>query len=286
MTVLAVAAAANMADESLWGKAVNSVVGSSGIVRIVTGFAMQLSSLLFAIGFLFSNVIPTLPYLMWFLAIIGYVTYILESVLAAPFWASMHTQPDGHDIAGGGLSGYPIVLTLVIKPTFMIFGLICAMAVERLAGWFLDVTFRGTWESMSMSGFNVWSILGYITMYGAAYAAAIYKSYSLTYELPNAMLRWMGVGAHHQDFGEKEAETRVGMVSARVGGGLSQGLSVATQPGGGGHAGGGGGGAGGGDPASSGSRAMNAGAKGKLGEMGTTMNNSMSKGGRDGKGDD
>lgn len=56
----------------------------------------------------------------------------------------MHVHPEGHEVTGQGASGYPIMLTLVLRPAFMIGGLVAAMAIIRVMGWFLNQTLFDT----------------------------------------------------------------------------------------------------------------------------------------------
>ncbi|MNC52834.1 hypothetical protein D3C75_1022040 [compost metagenome] len=156
----------------------------------------------------------------------GYLIYLYESYFAAPFWISMHGTPEGHSITGQGASGYPILLTLVLRPSLIVVGLVFAMTIVRIMGWFLKQTVFGTVEIINVGGFNITSVLGQLAVYAALMAAIISKSYALTYELPNAILKWMGVGTHHADLGEGEGQRSTMMVAGR----LTQGMNRLTRP--------------------------------------------------------
>ncbi len=45
-------------------------------------------------------------------------------------------------------------------------------------------------------------------MFSGLHLFAAYKSFSLTWELPNAILRWMGI-QDHQDLGEREGKDNI-----------------------------------------------------------------------------
>lgn len=45
-------------------------------------------------------------------------------------------------------------------------------------------------------------------MFSGLHLFAAYKSFSLTWELPNAILRWMGI-QDHQDLGEREGKENI-----------------------------------------------------------------------------
>lgn len=198
--------------------------GTSSVVADMARAVFQLlttwSIPIVAIGFVYANLLPAMPYIMWTTSMAGYLIYVIEAIYSAPFWAAMHITPDGHEITGKGASGYPILMTLVLRPSFMVGGLIAAMAIVRLMGWFLNQTLFESMRNMGVGAFNLTSLLGTVVVYGIALSAIIYKAFSLTHELPNAMLRWMGVGQHHADLGEAQAmektNTAVGMVSGAV----------------------------------------------------------------------
>ncbi|MND22417.1 hypothetical protein D3C80_127970 [compost metagenome] len=181
---------------------------------------------IFLFGFLLSNIVPAIPFIMYSMAIMGYLIYLYESYFAAPFWISMHGTPEGHSITGQGASGYPILLTLVLRPSLIVVGLVFAMTIVRIMGWFLKQTVFGTVEIINVGGFNITSVLGQLAVYAALMAAIISKSYALTYELPNAILKWMGVGTHHADLGEGEGQRSTMMVAGR----LTQGMNRLTRP--------------------------------------------------------
>lgn len=181
---------------------------------------------IFLFGFLLSNIVPAIPFIMYSMAIMGYLIYLYEAYFAAPFWVAMHGTPEGHSITGQGASGYPILLTLVLRPVLIVVGLLFAMTIVRIMGWFLKQTVFGTVEIINVGGFNVTSVLGHLAVYAALMAAIISKSYALTYELPNAILKWMGVGTHHADLGEGEGQRSTMMIAGK----LTQGMNRTVRP--------------------------------------------------------
>ena len=229
---------------------------SAGTSQVVADMARAVFQLLttwsvpiVAIGFVYANLLPAMPYIMWTTSMAGYLIYVIEAIYSAPFWAAMHITPDGHEITGKGASGYPILMTLVLRPSFMVGGLIAAMAIVRLMGWFLNQTLFESMRSMGVGSFNLTSLFGTIIVYGIALSSIIYKAFSLTHELPNAMLRWMGVGQHHADLGEAQAMEKsnaaIGVVAQHVTPTKGATDKTPKSEGGGGEGGGEGGGSGG-----------------------------------------
>lgn len=253
------ALALSAAAESTWLGKLSGILSSDdgkksflggGFGNILQFFSSILPYMLL-MGFICSNVIPALPFIMITIAVMGYIIYFLEAIFASPFWFSMHGTPNGDQLTGRAGSGYPILLTLVLRPTLIIVGLFFAMAVVRVMGWLIKQTVFGTIEIINVGGLNPTSILGHLLVYVACIAAVIYKSYTLTWELPNAILRWMGVGSHYSDLGEGEGLKQTQIVAgkfsqlAAIRGGANMPAMMGGGGGGGGGAGAGGGGGGG-----------------------------------------
>jgi len=205
----------------------------SGSVSLITTTVLFM---MLALGFMYANIIPALPYIMWSLAMIGYLIYVIESLVAANFWIAMKTHPEGEGLIGRAASGYPILMTLILYPILMVVGLIAGMALVRVGGWFINATLWTALNDMNADGVNVFSLLGDLVVYAIINMVMVYKSFSLTYDLPQSVLRWMGVGSQFADLGEKEGQQHAlmvaGIVSTKltqsVGGALSKVKGAAT----------------------------------------------------------
>lgn len=192
-------------------------------------------------GFVFGNLIPNTPYILWTLSMVGMLVYMVEALVAAPLWAIMHASPEGSETVGRGASGYPIIMALVLRPFLMIVALIAAMTIMRVAGWFINQTVWDAFGTQSESGLNLLGFIGVMAVYAIVMVALVYKSFSLVHELPSAILRWMG-GSDHTDIGEGEAMRQTVAIGGFVGGGTREALAntagaskkPAREPGGGG----------------------------------------------------
>ena len=154
------------------------------------------------------------------------------ALVASPFWAAMHAHPDGDDFMGRAGSGYPILMTLLLHPLLMIVGLIAGMAILRVAGWFMGLFLFDAMQDMNSGGINVTSLFGMLTMWAITMIVVTYKCMSLTYELPDHVLKWMGVGGQFSDLGEREGQQQTLAIGGAVGGGVhkstGQGLDNVT----------------------------------------------------------
>lgn len=90
------------------------------------GFALYFA------GIVLAYVMPMLPAIFWILGVVGFMVLILEAVIAAPLWMLGHLRLDGEGFAGSrGVAGYEIVISLLIRPTTMVIGLVVAIVIYQ-----------------------------------------------------------------------------------------------------------------------------------------------------------
>lgn len=168
------------------------------------GFAFTTAIMMFitpiiVTGFLLSYVFPFVPFLIWVGAITGYFLLVVEAILAAPLWAMVHLSPKGDDLVGSGSQGYKLVLSLLLRPVLMVFGLIAALTMTQIFGNLLNQLFAGVFiMSQSDSGLLI-KVFGYLVaapiMYGAMMYSFMNKMFSIITHLPDNLLGWISSGA-------------------------------------------------------------------------------------------
>jgi conjugal transfer/type IV secretion protein DotA/TraY len=215
------AAAIEGGSESWIAKAVT--LGTSGIlgkalrqsVESLWEMWSKVMTIMFGIELLYTVVLPTMPLVMWIVGCLGYLIYVVEALVASPFWMVMHSHPDGDEVFGRGASGYPIVMTIVLYPSLMVLGLAAGMQIVHAMGWVTwTIALPAITATLGDSAFMLTSLLGVILIYGMLVLALIYKSFSLVHELPNSILQWMGVGSHFANLGEKDAMNSIGAMKS------------------------------------------------------------------------
>ena len=158
-------------------------------------------------GFILSYVLPMMPFFIWLGVILGWISACVQALIAAPLWAVMHLHPHGDDMTGKGGNGYNLVLTLLLRPMLMIFGLIGALVVLEVFGNFYNRIFADVFlTSQQDSGF-------FIMIFGMLFSALIYagglwviikKAFSFMHEVPDEMLNWFGGGGPQLGSSAKE----------------------------------------------------------------------------------
>lgn len=197
-----------------FGTAISTVLFSS----LELFFGMPLKALM-VLALACQYVIPALPYLMWIGCMVGWLLLVTEAVLAAPLWAVMHLHPNGDDLTGKGGSGYTLVLSLLLRPMFMIFGLMAAIIISAVVGEFVNKTFFAAFATATQS-MDGWSNLLATIMGTAIYFSIMFtlvrKSFALTHQLPDQMMTWIGgpsgsaMGQFAGEFGQSGEKTATG----------------------------------------------------------------------------
>lgn len=158
---------------------------------VFTCFAATMS-----LGFFMSYYIPMLPFLIWLGCLVGWVILVVEAIIAAPLWAVMHLHPNGDDVTGRGGQGYMLVLGLLVRPTLMIFGLICALILSGVIGQFINSLFYDVFVISRMGDkLSFFSIIFAYIIYTAMMLEFVKKMFAVIHIIPDQLLRWMGGGS-------------------------------------------------------------------------------------------
>lgn len=144
----------------------------------------------------------------------------IEAVIAAPLWAIMHVHPDGEGLTGRGGNGYALVLTVVLRPALMIFGLVAAISLMYPFGAILNEVFPAVF-SMSVGSSDAASVGGILTKVAGAFLyvgimmTLVNKIFSLIHVLPDQILRW--IGGSQDYFGRGMEQEALGGAKQAVG---------------------------------------------------------------------
>jgi conjugal transfer/type IV secretion protein DotA/TraY len=145
---------------------VSTMTAAVVIGALTTTGGLLLASLggfVYALGWLLAIYLSYLPLVIW---IVQFVAWLLTAVIAAfgmPLWMLMHLSGEGEGISGArAQSGYGLLLSLLLRPVLLVFGLYAAIALLYILGWFVEQTLGTTLQSPPNS---VFECLGLIVMY-------------------------------------------------------------------------------------------------------------------------
>lgn len=171
------------------------------------------------LAFYFGVFLPSLPYTIFMIAVVGWILAVFQSIVAAPLWAVMHMTPD-RTFIGSQSQGYLLLLSLFVRPALIVIGLFAALLIANpvigyiaKAFWAMRTANVTSSESLGwFIEFLTWK--NWMMMYGFVLLPVTYMIFGLSQALPDSVLRWIGAGI--SDLGETNAgnEMRRGVEGA------------------------------------------------------------------------
>ncbi len=213
---------------------IGAITGGGAIAAVQMFMGLPLNGIVI-IAITAQFVIPTLPYIIWIGALVGWLLLVIESVIAAPLWAIMHLHPNGDDLTGRGGDGYKLVLSLIFRPVLMVFGMIGAILISSIMGEFINKTFYSVFKNSTSGATGISTLIGWIMglfLYVSLMFTFIKQCFSIIHKLPDQLMRWMGgstgglgdMAAGFQDSAEKSSAGAAALSGLAVQGGVKGGL--------------------------------------------------------------
>ena len=181
----------------------------------------QLTTYLTILGIWMSVAIPYMPMIFFGLACVGWIIHILYAVCGLPLWALIHMIPE-RTFVGSQTQGYVTILTLFMRPIFIIVGFWMAEIIAGPILIFLTdmfFSYQGTMSiAYSSSAFTViftelitfiWKFIAFLFLM----TSAIYLTYGLVFSVADQVQQWIGSGLNGGQWGEtnsKEAFQKFG----------------------------------------------------------------------------
>ena len=193
--------------------------------------------------------LPTLPFILWVSAIIGWVILVVEALVAAPLWAAAHAVPEGEGIAGHhAKQGYNLFWHVLMYPILLVISFYIAILAIHLIG-FVGDSFTVFFTSyMGNYSFNfVVTALSGLVLAGIVVVTLAHKLFGLINWLPQHVFKWLGAQGHSlgPEKDEGKMSSAFGVFASRtetVGTGTQKGMASKAKSFGGGSSGGGSGG--------------------------------------------
>jgi conjugal transfer/type IV secretion protein DotA/TraY len=179
--------------------ATGNIIGSSTGAKSVSDFwASIFTSIIVGLmifGALHVYILPFIPYIIWFYAVIGTAAMAVELMLAAPLAALQHIKADGEDFADQKQQTfYLMAFNALLKPTLLLFGLVTASIMFVVMANFLNTTLGLAF--VSAQGDSVIGLVGIFTMlvisFYIHYQLCV-RSFALITKVPEAVADLLGV---------------------------------------------------------------------------------------------
>ena len=213
---------------------------------------MALLGVMLVQGMLCVVYVPLIPFIIYTFTAIGWLIHVIEAMVAAPLVALGVTHPEGQGLMGKGEQAIMLLLGVFLRPVCMVLGLLAGMLLSYIALQMLNYPFINVIANITQFATSASTLMGLETAIIGIYVVLVIQivtqSYSLIFNVPDRVLRWLGQQVEASGAGAalQAAESH----GKEVGG---AGAKSMTMPGGGGGGGGGGGDDSGGGDETSGS---------------------------------
>ncbi|HCE8579400.1 TPA: DotA/TraY family protein [Pseudomonas aeruginosa] len=218
------AAAAAVGSVSFMGNKVDATpLADTFLQWVIYNFLTPLAEVTTWLGrlaFYFGVFLPSLPYTIFMIAVVGWLMAVLQSIIAAPLWAVMHMTPD-RTFVGSQTQGYLLLLSLFIRPALIITGLFAAMMVANPVVGYISKAFWAMYHANVTSAESLgWFIeflqwKNWLIVYGFVLLPVMYMIFGLSQTLPDTVLRWIGAGI--SSMGETQATEQMRANSEKYG---------------------------------------------------------------------
>lgn len=182
----------------------------SGILSGITTVMM----VAFFLGAVLLYYVPSVPFIIWTMGVVGYLLTIFETLIAATLWIASHVMPQGEGLSSDqARQGYSLLLNVGIRPPLMVIGLYGGAAVMHVATAYFIPRYHfyviGLMSNrLDMTGIFTWIFLTAIEV--SLVVAIIHKTHSAIFEAPDNIVRWISTMV--RPTGEDASESRVAAV--------------------------------------------------------------------------
>ncbi len=111
----------------------SSILGDPAVTKALSGLTSSVitfASIGLLLGFILFYVLPFIPFVYFFFAVMTWVKSIFEAMVAMPLWALAHLHIDGEGMPGQAAeSGYFHILEIFIRPICIILGFLGGLIV-------------------------------------------------------------------------------------------------------------------------------------------------------------
>lgn len=193
LMMVSIPTAAGIAGSTVVGGAAKLFFDTSAALQMLTGVFTFMMIGLFLFGVMLSTYAPMIPFIIWTAAVVNWFVLLIEAVLAAPIWAAAHVHPDGDDAVGKGGQGYMMILSLVMRPALMLFGLVTAMLLTQPITGLVNAGFMSAVSGVqadSMTG--IVSFFANVVIYVTMMTTVLHTVFSLIHYIPDNVPKWIG----------------------------------------------------------------------------------------------
>lgn len=166
-----------------------------GLMPVTLIFA----GIIWTIGATMSIYTPMVPYIIFIITALSWYLLAVESIVAAPIVAIGFISPS-QDELGKVAPALGIIANMFLKPTLMVIGLLASAKLYNVMVKMVNLGFQFSLSTLqTQSGSSIFSWIVIIILYCGFVVTLVNKCYALIYQLPDKILRWIGVTGEQTD---------------------------------------------------------------------------------------
>lgn len=161
-----------------------------GMLTATIDFISTLLKIIYPQATAMAFFIPILPALIWGMTFISWLLMFAEAVFNAPLAVTLLATPEGEGIAGSRMERkIAMIAALVLKPTFLVFGLLLSMMILGIGFVFLNQIF---WMAagQTTASFDPIAIVGLITIWFTIMTVFMHNAFKIIPTFADNSLEW------------------------------------------------------------------------------------------------
>lgn len=190
-------------EKELVGKN-QSISNQDNISMITYGYLIGVCSIMWSAGASLAIYLPFVPFIVFTSAALSWLLLVLEAIIAAPLVALALTLP-GQDEMGKVANAISIITNIFLRPSIIVISFIFSIRLVKVAmtlvNWTMVVPLQTIINSSGIFNEDITAdgssmiILVSFLLYCCFCISIIHKCFSITYLIPDRILRWIGGSA-------------------------------------------------------------------------------------------
>ena len=167
----------------------------SGVMSMLAPIFSLFALIGLGLGILLFYLLPLMPFIYFFFAVVAWVMEIFEAVVAMPLWALAHLKIDGDGLPGPlATNGYFLLLGVLLRPILIVFGMIGGYVIFGGGAYFLQSTFTVVVDNVRGDGVGAFGAFVYTVIFAFLCYHLGLICFKMVDTLPQGILRWIGQG--------------------------------------------------------------------------------------------
>ncbi len=166
---------------------------SMTLIATLAPLIFGMAAFMYVQGALLSVALPLIPFIIFFVAAIGWFIATIEMVVSAPLVAVGLVFPEtNQDVWGKAEPAFMMILNLFLRPPLIILGFVAGMILTWVAIELLNTSFYFFIKDAAKIENTMFGWLVVIMAYVGILITVVEKTFGMTTELPNKILQVLG----------------------------------------------------------------------------------------------